>query len=313
MRRPLSAWLFISYFLVISPALIAIDKDAGTSGAQFLKICVGARPSSMGEAYAGVYGDALSIYWNPAGLANVNNIDVAFQYNDSIVDIEQNFVSVALPAKRWDGGWAIGLTYLDAGEQIRTTETVLGQVLSTNAGTFGANDLACMLSYAICYKKQLNLGLTFKYIAEELEDEDASSFACDLGFIYLPSKYENLSIGGSIQNIGKKIRFINQKDDLPLNFKLGLAYRLRAGRVLWVADLNYPTDNELRFNSGLEWWVLNSLALRAGYSQALTDADDGLTLGCGIRYQSFTLDYAFLPMGDLGDSHRVSAGYKFGR
>lgn len=304
---------FLIILLWVAAPLYCLDKDAGTSGAQFLKISVGARPSSMGEAYAAMSGDAQSLYWNPAGLADVKNIDIAFQNNNSFVDISENFVSVALPSRHWDGVWGFGVTYLDAGSQVRTTENAAGALVSANAGTFSAHDLAVLVSYALRWRERLSIGITAKYIDQKLESENATAFAADLGLIYYPAKYDNLSLGLSVQNLGTSLRFINQKDDLPINIKAGLAYRFLNGKLIWLADLNQPNDNELRANTGLEWWALNAVALRAGYSQALTDSDNGLTLGCGFRAQSLTVDYAYVPFGDLGESHRISAGYQFGR
>jgi hypothetical protein len=37
----------------------------------------------------------------------------------------------------------------------------------------------------------------------------------------------------------------------------------------------------------------------------------GFTAGAGVRAGLFQLDYAFVPYGDLGISHRVSVGYEF--
>ena len=44
----------------------------GTTAANFLEIGIGSRPNAMGEAYVAIASDLTSIYWNPAGLANVN-------------------------------------------------------------------------------------------------------------------------------------------------------------------------------------------------------------------------------------------------
>jgi len=38
----------------------------------------------------------------------------------------------------------------------------------------------------------------------------------------------------------------------------------------------------------------------------------GLSVGAGIVWGSAKLDYAFVPYGDLGNTHRISLGYRFG-
>ena len=50
----------------------------GTTAAQFLKIGADPRGTAMGNAYVAMNGDASSIFWNPAGLANVKGIETVF-------------------------------------------------------------------------------------------------------------------------------------------------------------------------------------------------------------------------------------------
>jgi len=39
---------------------------------------------------------------------------------------------------------------------------------------------------------------------------------------------------------------------------------------------------------------------------------NGFSAGCGFKYKTCQLDYAFTPYGDLGDTaHRVTLGMKF--
>jgi hypothetical protein len=55
------------------------------------------------------------------------------------------------------------------------------------------------------------------------------------------------------------------------------------------------------------------LDLRAGYFYTKEDyAANGLTLGFGLNFKyKWFLDYAFVPFGDLGNTHRVSLKYNF--
>ncbi len=56
--------------------------------------------------------------------------------------------------------------------------------------------------------------------------------------------------------------------------------------------------------AGLEWQY-SLFALRGGVDRG------NPTAGAGIRWQMFSADYAFLSSGELGISHRVSAGVSF--
>ena len=44
------------------------EENAGTAGAQFLRIPVGARAIALGKAYTSLAADGAALYWNPAGV-----------------------------------------------------------------------------------------------------------------------------------------------------------------------------------------------------------------------------------------------------
>ena len=46
----------------------------------FLQIPVGARSEAMGGAIVGLADDASAIFWNPAGIVKVNNVQAHFSY-----------------------------------------------------------------------------------------------------------------------------------------------------------------------------------------------------------------------------------------
>ncbi|MEW5694271.1 MAG: hypothetical protein AB1765_13370 [Candidatus Hydrogenedentota bacterium] len=71
-----------------------------------------------------------------------------------------------------------------------------------------------------------NLGATVKYIQMKINNEKSTGIALDIGCLYKPT-VENLTIGANIQNLGPKLKaFISEKDALPLNIKVGGAYKL---------------------------------------------------------------------------------------
>src|SRR5271170_5287471 len=52
----------------------------GTTTADFLELGVGARADAMGEAYSAVADGADALYWNPGGLARVQDHDVTLKH-----------------------------------------------------------------------------------------------------------------------------------------------------------------------------------------------------------------------------------------
>ena len=68
---------------------------------------------------------------------------------------------------------------------------------------------------------------------------------------------------------------------------------------------------------GVEDVVHEFLSLRAGYRAVYADTQilglTGLSVGLGLQIQNLGIDYAYLPYGDLGTTHRISLNYAFGK
>ena len=67
----------IVVFLLLFPLASAraqLPEEAETAGASFLKFGMGARAVGMGEAFTSISGDISSVYWNPAGLAELDGV-----------------------------------------------------------------------------------------------------------------------------------------------------------------------------------------------------------------------------------------------
>ena len=70
---------------------------SGTTGANFLKIDIGARGTGMGGAYGSVVNDMSAVYWNAAGLADVSAISVECDYSDWFGTLSHTFFGVGIP------------------------------------------------------------------------------------------------------------------------------------------------------------------------------------------------------------------------
>lgn len=73
----------------------------------------GIRAAAMGYAHTAAVSDAYAVYWNPALLAGVSDMEMAGQYNKWMYsllnnDLEQQFISLALPAGKWG---TLGVNY----------------------------------------------------------------------------------------------------------------------------------------------------------------------------------------------------------
>ena len=211
-------------------------------------------------------------------------------------------------AKKFDfGTLGVGIQYLSYGTLDETDVTGLG------TGTFKPNDMAVSVSYGREIK-DLMLGVNLKYISEKLQ-KTGNAVAVDIGGMYKMMD-NKLTIGVAAQNIGTKMKFDDQKEKLPMNIKAGGAYKV-AKDWLVAVDINAPNDNKVIFGGGIEkeFHALKNVdaAARVGYNTSTNDTGglNGLTAGAGVTYKGYCLDYAFVPFGDLGNSHKVSLGMKW--
>ncbi|MEW6096279.1 MAG: PorV/PorQ family protein [bacterium] len=298
--------------------LVSLPGGVFGAGAAFLKMDVGAKAAAMGGAYTALVDDVTSIYWNPAGLARLNRTELNFMHNEWFSGINYEFLAAAYPIENLT--FATSLTYLymdEINEVLRDTEGKGNGRYWETGKVFSAEDVALSIAFAQALEENLFMGANFKYIHESIEEESASGFAMDLGVLFKPSN--RLGFGFVICNLGPNMKFINDEFSLPLTYRAGVGYEI--GRNFsFSLDIKKTKDEKLDFCAGMESWFGNWLALR--FSGA-TKTDDklgkfrglptGMRAGCGLNLSnSLTLDYAYVPYGDLGDTHRISISMKFG-
>ena len=81
--------------MVVYPQL----SKVGTSAAEFLRIPVGARASSM-AAYTANINDGSSMVLNPAGLATLSNSEVLVEITPWYLDMTHSFFGAAMPTEK---------------------------------------------------------------------------------------------------------------------------------------------------------------------------------------------------------------------
>jgi len=93
-------------------------------------------------------------------------------------------------------------------------------------------------------------------------------------------------------------------------YQASAAWRVKSGELgLSLTGGVLLRRNENRAGAGVEAEAGGILHLRAGYLLPFGETDLGgfsnLTVGVGVAYRTLGIDYAFLPLGDLGQVHRV--------
>jgi hypothetical protein len=279
---------------------------AGTSGANFLKVGVGARSLAMAGAAVSTVDDANAIYWNPARLAPLTQTSLTATYASLFEDQSQGFLGAATPLGD-HGVLGLGVNYLTVAD----IEKRAGDTESADS-MFKDQEYSVALSYARkgVLWDSLDLGANAKLIQQSLDTYKESAYAVDLGAAYRAT--EKITAGLTVQNLGSDLG----EDSLPVLVKAGADVRLFQSKLSLALDGDaWVTDERYTGSAGTEFWLAKPLALRAGYRFGQGPDNlggaSGLSVGVGFHFSSLSLDYAFLPSGDLGDTHRMSFGARF--
>jgi hypothetical protein len=290
-------------FLVASLALVASVRAAET--AAFLNLGVGARYLAMGGAGTALSDDANSIYWNAGGLAAAKR-----EFSISDMELQQStrldVAAFAQPTKY--GTFAVGGAYL-------SQSVIEGRDLNGRpTGSFTAADA----DLALAYGRKMDLvdfGGTVKFVQSHIASAQATTFAIDFG---ARKQLGQIVLGAALRNLGPGLKFDNERNDLPMRLALGAAYKFERGHALTVEMTNAPRAGGTDVGFGGEFQAMKNVFLRGGYTTqtAITggsgfDAARGLTLGVGFRADRWTIDYAAVPMGELGSTHRFTLCAKF--
>lgn len=284
----------------------AFAAGPGTTGAAFLKVGVGARELALGSAASVLTEGVNAVNWNPARLAGVKGKALSASYNMLFLDESQGFLGYAAPAAG-SGVFAAGLNYLTVSKiEKRAGDTEAADSKFDNTNT------AFTLSYARPeVKPGLDLGASLKYVKQALDSQSDQAIALDLGSSYKVNDVWTAAL--VVQNLGSKIG----PDNLPLGVKGGASRSFLDGKLAAGADLDWLVyDERFYLDLGGEYLLNKNFAFRAGYQlgrskDELGSALVGLGAGIGLKYDGFALDYAYVPFGDLGDTHRMTLGFTF--
>jgi hypothetical protein len=291
---------------LISVLLLAAPPLRAAETASFLNVGVGARYLAMGGAGTALAEDGNALFWNAAGLSQVKQHELTV----SDMELQQNtrldYAAYAHPTSV--GTFAAGGTYLSQG-------AIEGRdALGHQTGSFTASDAAVSLGYG--RKTDLvDLGADVKFIQSHIASAQATTFAADVG---ARKQFGAIVLGAALRNLGPGMKFDTQRNDLPLRLAVGGAYKFAAGHALTAELTNAPRAGGTDVGFGGEFQAIKNVFLRAGYTTqtAITggsgfDAARGLTLGLGVRNARWSLDYAAVPMGELGSTHRFTLGARW--
>lgn len=304
-------------------------KKVGAAGAQFLKIGVGARAEGMAGAYSAVANDITSIFWNPAGLYQVQGTQAMFAYTSWFGGYTHNFAAITLP---------LGSQFRFAASFISLSSENIGiTTMSRPEGTgqtYSVNDAAINLSLAGKLTDQFTFGINAKYINNSFYNMNANGFAFDIGTNY-DTGIEGIKLAFSIHNLGSEQRYSGQSLNtvvklvdalkaspldaslnaysftIPITFRAGIAadlYKDEKSKVLGAFDFATLSDTPENYSVGAEYSWDDFVFVRGGYK--FGHDNFGLGFGAGIKYNSGgldgRLDYSASPTSNFGLVNRLS-------
>ena len=324
-----------------------------TTSVPFLIISPDAKSGGMGDVGVASSPDAMSMHWNPAKYAFIDN-DIGFSVcytpwlKSLVPDINLSYLS---GYKRLDDNQAIGfsLRYFTLGE-INFTDAN-----NNPLGSFSPNEFSLDGAYSLKLSPYFSTGVSLRYVYSNLTGgqqvgtlatKPANTVAGDISGYYineirLAGQQMNWAIGLNISNIGAKVSYTEtiDKDFIPTNLRIGsslstelddynsLAFEFNINKLLVPTPPIYNDDGdiisgqdpdvsvisgifqsfsdapvgdreirELIYSTGLEYWYDQQFAIRSGFFYEHPTKGDRqfFTLGAGLRYNVFGLDFSYL-------------------
>ncbi|MEN2997791.1 MAG: hypothetical protein ABDH28_01960 [Brevinematia bacterium] len=276
---------------------------------------IGPRPLSFGGAYIAVGGDNESLFWNPAGLPNVDFGSVSLGYQNRFLGFSyiEFYGSFKVPVKTidlLDGVGGIGFAFW-------STEEERWSDINELEGKVYASEYLVGLGYKKAFSEMLSFGVGLKLAGQSVDDVSSLMFAIDVGAL---SKVEGVGIGLAIKNIGIGSGNI----DLPIGISLGAFYTVfstpdNQHSVSISGQLDSIQGRGFSLKVGSEYtWIPTFwdgiVRVRAGYD-TLPSKDLGILSGLGIGFDvswyGATIKYSLYNLGFVGASHTVQLSYDF--
>jgi hypothetical protein len=301
------------------PAAAAINGQAGTSGAQFLKLGAGGRAGAMADSFSAIADDAYAAYYNPAGLNQLKTPELGGAHTEYFQGINYEVIDFAYPWGKENGysrhALSLGIYQLAVSDIQRFTGDT-----DQATGTFGASDGDYTLSYSYALDRHLSIGATGKLIAQSLDTYKSTAYAMDAGLLYRlnPTERRPVSVSAVIKNLGSRTGYIyNNTDPLPTELTLGLGAQVIPKLLKIDFEVSDYRDTNPFVSLGGEFThQINEAVgtnIRFGYSTDRSNNPglNGPTLGAGLTFKRASFDFAWVPFGDLGDTFRYSILVKF--
>jgi hypothetical protein len=277
---------------------------AAGEAAQFLELVPSARASALGEAVVSEPGlDVAGM--NPAAAAYTPALSFSGSHLSLADDVNLEEVFLGFPS-------VIG-TFYGHGLFLNSPDLPALDSTGKQVGVISARESAAGLGWAYGWG-QLSLGVEAKALFQTLgfSDGTGDAFSAGAQWQVLPG----FNIGASLRDAGTLSGLISAEDSLQPSSSVGASYRIPITdkeTIEPLLALNRDAAGDLRLAGALELGLGRLAFLRGAYQFFQPDSTVlPFSAGLGIRWQSLSLDGAWVPYGDLGQSYRVTASFEIG-
>ena len=295
--------MVVSLALLMVLSVVVFADGIGAFSA--FKNGIGARALAMGGAFVAVCDDATAMGWNPAGLAQLDDTRLAGMSTDLYgLGITHQFVGATTSF----ANLGIGLGW--------ERSSIDGQSVEAGGGLGGSFtwvENAIIGSLATNVMDVAMVGANVKYyMADSGLGDAASGFGFDLGL--LVSLGDMFVIGvNAIDLAGSTIEWDGGATDVISGlYKAGLAMKLADDKFVLAADVDFDGTALGDTHVGMEFQLIDELALRGGVVLTNNFQDYYLTVGAGINVAGLYVDAAYILEETLGSTLVLSAEFSLG-
>lgn len=244
----------------------------------------GSREAGMGNADVTLH-DVWSVQNNQAGLALVDKMAIGFHFENKYITPTLGLKALAYALPTSQGTFGVDITYF---------------------GYSNYNESKIGLAYARKFSDYLSIGVQLDYLNYFIADSygNKGTAVAEIGILSNP--IDKLSFGVHIFNptLAQVADYNNER--IPTIVRFGLGYEF-SDKFLMTAETEKDIDFKSRYKIGLEYFIVDNLALRTGI---LTNPFEN-SFGVGYVKNKISVDLAFTNNKILGITPHVSFQYIF--
>jgi len=291
--------------LALIMVLSAVAMADGIGAFSAFKSGIGARALAMGGAFVAVADDASAMVWNPAGLAQLGDTRLAGMSTDLYgLGITHQFVGAVTTF----ANLGIGLGWERASLSGQASD---GEGTPGNAFTWVEQAIIGSLATNVMDIAMAGANVKY-YMADSGLGDTASGFGFDLGL--LVSLGDMFVIGVNACDLaGSTVEWGSGATDVISGvYKAGLAMKLAENKLVLAADVDFDGSSLGNTHVGVEFKVIDELALRGGVVLTNSFQDYYFSVGAGINVAGLYVDAAYILEETLGNTLVVSAEFSLG-